>query len=121
MAQAAPGARPWRCAPSSTTPVVIAAATRTVAPQPTPRISWSSMPDQDSTHGSWYARSVRVPSSPRFDEERERFQLRFTCEDCAHFDRERVACRHFWPNETHQLSYYKTPVVIDFCKEFELW
>ena len=64
--------------------------------------------------------TVQVAHTPRFDDERERFQLKFTCEDCGHFDRARERCRHFWPNETHLLSYDKKDV-IDFCKEFELW
>lgn len=62
---------------------------------------------------------VRLPWTPEFDVERERFGLRFACEDCAHFESSDERCRHEWPNESHR----RTPVpadVLDFCKEFEL-
>jgi len=62
---------------------------------------------------------VRLPRTPEFDVERERFALRFSCEDCAHFDAASERCRHEWPNESHRLE--PTPAeLLDFCKEFEL-
>ena len=62
---------------------------------------------------------VRLPWRTEFDVERERFGLRFACEDCAHFDAGDERCRHEWPNESHR----RMPMpagVLDFCKEFEL-
>ena len=62
---------------------------------------------------------VRLPWTTEFDVERERFGLRFACEDCAHFEASDERCRHEWPNQSHR----RVPVpadVLDFCKEFEL-
>ena len=76
---------------------------------------------------------MRLDRSPHFDEERARFQLRFCCEDCGHFDAARERCRHEWPTELHRSARYldeeaaidnlvdKRVDKIDFCKEFELW
>jgi hypothetical protein len=61
---------------------------------------------------------VRLPWTPEFDAERERFALRFCCEDCAHFDAADDSCRHEWPNELHRQR--ERPPILDFCKEFEL-
>jgi hypothetical protein len=61
---------------------------------------------------------VRLPRDPQFDEERERFSLRFCCEDCGHFDGAAERCRHDWPNERHRQAFQGD--MIDFCKEFEL-
>jgi len=61
---------------------------------------------------------VQLPRTAEFDEERERFSLRFSCEDCGHFDRAGERCRHEWPNERHRAAF--TGELIDFCKEFEL-
>ena len=64
---------------------------------------------------------MRLPSTPRFDDERERFSLRFCCEDCGHFDAARARCRHDWPTELHRRErYLKDAREIVFCKEFEL-
>jgi hypothetical protein len=67
---------------------------------------------------------MRLPRSARFDEEVARFALRFTCEDCAHFDARREACRHFWPTEAHRMERYQAPRregdEVVFCKEFEV-
>jgi hypothetical protein len=61
---------------------------------------------------------VRLPRTPDFDEERERFSLRFCCEDCAHWERADERCRHEWPNEQHRSG--RPSEWVDFCKEFEL-
>lgn len=68
---------------------------------------------------------MRLPWTPQFDVERQVYRLRFTCDDCAHFDAASGACRHEWPNEPHRSE---RPLVegalasgaVDFCKEFEL-
>ncbi len=64
---------------------------------------------------------MRLVRSPEFDEERERFALRFCCEDCGHFNRTDERCRHDWPNDTHRAAFYeRRGDDIDFCKEFDL-
>ncbi len=50
--------------------------------------------------------------------EAERFDLRFRCDDCAHFDAERAACSHGYPTGEHRLPLAAPEIV--FCKEFEL-
>ena len=47
-----------------------------------------------------------------------RFDLRFTCEDCAHFDEAHERCAHGYPTLPHRRG-ASTELVI-FCKEFEL-
>jgi hypothetical protein len=61
---------------------------------------------------------VRLPWTAEFDEERERFSLRYSCEDCGHWNRDDERCRHEWPNEQHRLL--RRSEWVDFCKEFEL-
>ena len=65
---------------------------------------------------------MRLPRTQAFDEESARYHLRFACEDCAHFDDERAACRHDWPTELHRRARYEQETVAElvFCKEFEL-
>ena len=67
---------------------------------------------------------MRVPAGPSFDEERQRFALRFTCEHCAHFspprERKPAECRHGWPTAPHRLEAARDASEILFCKEFEL-
>ena len=52
--------------------------------------------------------------------EAERYKLRFTCEDCAHFAPEALACAHGYPTEAHQGIRLEAAVALEFCKEFEL-
>ncbi len=52
--------------------------------------------------------------------EAERYQLRFTCEDCAHFAAEARACAHGYPNEAHRGIRLEAATHLEFCKEFEL-
>ena len=67
------------------------------------------------------ARDVRLPRTLDFDAERQRFALRFCCEDCAHFDPSTERCRHEWPNESHRREPRPADTaLVDFCKEFEL-
>jgi hypothetical protein len=63
---------------------------------------------------------LRLPYDPRFDEQRERFALRFTCEHCALFDAERERCAHGFPTDEHRLAFYATPGPIVICKDFQL-
>jgi hypothetical protein len=62
---------------------------------------------------------VRLPWTADFEVERLAFDLRFSCEDCAHFDGRTGRCRHEWPNESHRRE-PTPPSLLDFCKEFEL-
>ena len=59
-----------------------------------------------------------------FDDEAARFVLRFTCDDCGHFDARRESCRHFWPAWAHRRARYAEPRQagdeVIFCKEFEV-
>jgi hypothetical protein len=65
---------------------------------------------------------MRLPRTAAFDEESARFQLRFCCEECAHFDPRADGCAHEWPSERHRREPAPAPpaTMIDFCKEFEL-
>ena len=62
---------------------------------------------------------MRLPRTVVFDEESVRFELRFCCEDCGHFDRLTQGCAHGWPSELHRRQ-TTDEAQIDFCKEFEL-
>jgi hypothetical protein len=69
---------------------------------------------------------MRVPVGPAFDDERDRFALRFTCEDCAHAlpqggEGEPIHCAHGWPTDEHRLRSVVGSQAVTFCKEFELW
>jgi hypothetical protein len=53
----------------------------------------------------------------------ERFDLRFTCEDCSFHVREHDACAHAWPDALHRRAPDVAPgesADVVFCKEFEL-
>jgi hypothetical protein len=66
---------------------------------------------------------VRLPRTAAFDEESARFQLRFCCEDCGHFDARFDRCAHEWPSEAHRRAAAdpgNQEPQLDFCKEFEL-
>jgi hypothetical protein len=56
----------------------------------------------------------------RLRSEAERFHLRFTCEDCAHFAPDRCACAHGYPTEAHHAVSIERVAELEFCKEFEL-
>lgn len=65
---------------------------------------------------------VRVDPTT-FARQRERFALRFCCEDCAHFMPALSRCAHFWPTADHRQEHYREladPQEVVFCKEFEL-
>jgi hypothetical protein len=90
-------------------------------------------PDKRSTQGGPHRRAVllfapvRLTRTSSFDDESERFSLRFCCEDCAYFDGSAARCRHDWPTELHRRAHYcvelpRTDAAgeLVFCKEFEL-
>jgi hypothetical protein len=56
----------------------------------------------------------------RLRREAGRFELRFRCEDCAHFEPERGSCGNGYPNEAHRAVELGTLTSLTFCKEFEL-
>lgn len=60
---------------------------------------------------------------PRFREERETYQLRYTCDQCTYFDPPTERCTHGYPNEQHRavrVGEVGEPGELVFCKEFEL-
>jgi hypothetical protein len=61
---------------------------------------------------------VQLPRNSQFDEEQQKFSLRFCCEDCGHFDRAADRCSHEWPNDKHRAD--QVGELLVFCKEFEL-
>jgi hypothetical protein len=65
---------------------------------------------------------LRLPLTPRFQEERRRHALRFTCEACASFDPIGEACGHGYPTDEHRDARYGPGAthLLVFCKEFEL-
>lgn len=63
---------------------------------------------------------MEVVQDERFRQERERFSLRWNCEDCALYDPE-GACAHGFPTQRHRRSRYDDPEApLLFCKDFEL-
>ena len=66
---------------------------------------------------------MRQRLTSTFREERARFALRFTCEDCSHFQVERERCAHGYPNEVHRGARYEQAseqLDLVFCKDFDL-
>jgi hypothetical protein len=64
---------------------------------------------------------VRIPGSPEFEHQRRRFALRFTCEACAHFERDAQGCSFGFPDTDHRDARYRGgPADVVFCKAFEL-
>jgi hypothetical protein len=63
---------------------------------------------------------VRLPLDARFVAEAQRYDFRFTCEDCLRFVKDDGTCAHEWPNQDHrEFSFEAPPPEIVFCKEFE--
>ena len=56
----------------------------------------------------------------RLREEARRFDLRFTCTDCVHFEAERRACANEYPTQAHLDVDLEQREGLEFCKEFEL-
>ena len=62
---------------------------------------------------------MKLPQDARFQADRLRYDLRFTCEDCAHFAQE--SCVHGFPTAEHRSHRYLSPTAtLVFCKDFEL-
>ena len=57
---------------------------------------------------------------PRFREERARYGLRYTCDQCTYFDPDTGRCLHGYPNQQHLSESSGPPGELVFCKEFEL-
>lgn len=60
---------------------------------------------------------MRTRVDLRFLVEAKEFSLRFTCDDCAHFDGER--CAHGYPEGERRDRSVREGDEIAFCKEFE--
>lgn len=66
---------------------------------------------------------IRIDAAA-FHAQRQRYALRFCCEECAYFVAEH--CAHFWPTEDHRRARYdqttsaQGELDVVFCKEFEL-
>lgn len=68
---------------------------------------------------------MRTPFSTTLAQERQRFHLVHTCEDCGLFDPAAARCRHEWPTEAHRQAAFDAVAAagsgeVVFCKEFEL-
>jgi len=63
---------------------------------------------------------VRTLIDATLRDEARRFELRFTCVDCAHFAVERQACANGYPNRPHLSVDLEAQQALEFCKEFEL-
>ena len=64
---------------------------------------------------------MKTALTPTFREERERFALHHTCEECVYFDAMAVRCSHGYPSEMHRRAAFAPGVGhAMFCKEFEL-
>jgi len=63
---------------------------------------------------------VRTLIDPKLRDEVQRFDLRFTCIDCAHFAVEHQACANGYPNRPHLKVDLEAQPTLEFCKEFEL-
>ena len=63
---------------------------------------------------------MRTKVDDRLRSEAARFNLRFTCEHCAHFVPEARACAHGYPSEAHRGLELANETSLEFCKEFEL-
>lgn len=64
---------------------------------------------------------MKLPQDERFRRERARFNLRFTCEDCCHFDPSAQRCCHGYPTHGHRAARYDDPAAeLLFCKDFTL-
>lgn len=65
---------------------------------------------------------MKFPYDARFQEERSKYDLRFTCEDCAYFQPETTRCTHGFDTRSHRAERYAAEAAdVLFCKEFELF
>ncbi len=56
----------------------------------------------------------------RLRREAARFDLKYACEHCVHFDPPSGACAEGYPNAGHRDVRVETAAVLEFCKSFEL-
>jgi len=65
---------------------------------------------------------MRLPWNRQFSEEVRRYDLRYTCRDCAYFVRAQSQCAHEWPQSDHLATHDAADPAAEvvFCKEFEL-
>ncbi len=64
---------------------------------------------------------MKIPQDERFREERERYRLRFCCEDCGLFNEGDLRCIHGFPTVEHrELRYLDPSAALVYCKEFDL-
>jgi hypothetical protein len=64
---------------------------------------------------------MKITQDATFRAERKRYRLRFTCEDCVHFDPEQPGCAQAYPTDPHRTAYYRSrSVPLVFCKDFDL-
>ena len=68
-------------------------------------------------------RAAVEPVNARFRAERDRWDLRYRCEDCEHYDPDRDRCSQGWPKEhfgdgPHRCRDEQGAFV--FCKYFEV-
>jgi hypothetical protein len=63
---------------------------------------------------------VRHTVDPALVREARTFSLRFACDDCAHFDAERIRCVHGYTERPGVKDLEQSGDVVTFCKEFEL-
>jgi len=64
---------------------------------------------------------MKIPQDERFREERERYRLRFCCEDCGLFSEADRRCVHGFPTVEHRrLRYLDPEAAVVYCKEFDL-
>jgi hypothetical protein len=52
--------------------------------------------------------------------EARRYDLRFSCESCAHYDAPGESCANGFPVEAHRAIDLERASELFFCKEFEL-
>lgn len=53
-------------------------------------------------------------------EQAEAYRLRYSCEDCCHFDDRAASCSLGYPNQQHRLRQLTPEQELVFCKEFDL-
>jgi hypothetical protein len=63
---------------------------------------------------------VKTPVDERLILEARAFELRFCCEDCAHFESDRGRCGNGYPVEAHRARPLEGLSSLEFCNQFEL-
>ena len=56
----------------------------------------------------------------RLRSEARTYELRYTCEHCAHFEAASGACAEGYPNAGHRETRIEDAPSLEFCKSFEL-